>query len=74
VNQHAGMLYAILMTLQVMFYAFALMGWYLENKQMKVKVLFVPYYFFIMNLCMYLGFVKFIRGKQSANWERAKRA
>lgn len=74
VNQHAGMLYTILMSLQVIFYAFALMGWYLENKQMKVKVLFVPYYFFIMNLCMYLGFVKFIRGKQSANWERAKRA
>jgi hypothetical protein len=52
----------------------ALLGWYLANKQIKVKALFVPYYFFIMNLCMYLGFVKYIRGKQSANWERAKRA
>jgi hypothetical protein len=72
--QGKGVLFDVLMLLQVLFYAFALLGWYLENKQIKIKVLFVPYYFFIMNLCMYLGFVKYIRGKQSANWERAKRA
>jgi hypothetical protein len=62
------------MIAQGCFYTMALMGWYLNNKQIKVKLLFVPYYFFIMNLCMYLGFIRFLRGKQSANWERAKRA
>jgi cellulose synthase/poly-beta-1,6-N-acetylglucosamine synthase-like glycosyltransferase len=67
-------LYKLLMAGQIVFYGLALIGWYLANKQIKVKALFVPYYFFIMNLCMYLGFVRFIRGKQSANWERAKRA
>ena len=72
--QGKGLLFDVLMLLQVLFYAFALLGWYLENRQIKIKILFVPYYFFIMNLCMYLGFVKYIRGKQSANWERAKRA
>ncbi len=71
---NAGTLYILLMIGQVIFYSMALLGWYLANKQIKVKALFVPYYFFIMNLCMYLGFVRFIRGKQSANWERAKRA
>ncbi len=71
---NGGILYLLLMTGQVVFYSMALLGWYLANKQIKVKALFVPYYFFIMNLCMYLGFVRFIRGKQSANWERAKRA
>ncbi len=74
VIQQTDLLFTVLMTLQVVFYAFALLGWYMENKQIKVKVLFVPYYFFIMNLCMYLGFIKYISGKQSANWERAKRA
>lgn len=69
-----GGLYNILMIAQILFYAMALLGWYLNNKQIKVKVLFVPYYFFIMNLCMYLGLIRFLRGKQSANWERAKRA
>ncbi|MDZ4666335.1 MAG: glycosyltransferase family 2 protein [bacterium] len=67
-------IYALLMIAQVVFYSMALLGWYLNNKQIKVKILFVPYYFFIMNLCMYLGLVRFLRGKQSANWERAKRA
>ncbi|MDP3927544.1 MAG: glycosyltransferase family 2 protein [Bacteroidota bacterium] len=69
-----GGLYSFIMIGQIVFYAMALLGWYLNNKQIKVKILFVPYYFFIMNLCMYLGFVRFLRGKQSANWERAKRA
>lgn len=69
-----GGLYTLLMVGQIVFYGMALLGWYLANKQIKVKALFVPYYFFIMNLCMYLGLVRFLRGKQSANWERAKRA
>lgn len=69
-----GEIYFFLMLAQIVFYALALLGWYLNNSRFKVKMLFVPYYFFIMNLCMYLGFIRFIRGKQSANWERAKRA
>jgi len=69
-----NLIYKILMLGQILFYTMALLGWYLANKQIKVKILFVPYYFFIMNLCMYLGFFRFLRGKQSANWERAKRA
>lgn len=69
-----GGIYTCLLLAQIVFYSMALLGWYLANKQIKVKVLFVPYYFFIMNLCMYLGLIRFLRGKQSANWERAKRA
>lgn len=67
-------LYTIILILQIGFYALALLGWYFENKRIKVKVLFVPYYFFIMNLCMYLGLFRFLKGKQSVSWERAKRA
>ncbi|MBI9039309.1 MAG: glycosyltransferase family 2 protein [Bacteroidales bacterium] len=58
---------------QVVFYILALIGWYLENKKIKIKILFIPYYFFIMNLSVYLGFNRFIKGKQSVKWERAKR-
>jgi cellulose synthase/poly-beta-1,6-N-acetylglucosamine synthase-like glycosyltransferase len=59
---------------QVAFYTAALLGWYLENHQIKVKVLFIPYYFFIMNYAVYLGFWRYLKGKQSVKWERAKRA
>ena len=58
---------------QVVFYVAALLGWYLENKEIKVKLLFVPYYFFIMNYAVYLGFGRYMKGKQDVKWERAKR-
>lgn len=65
--------YSILFWLQVSFYVSALLGWYLENKSVRVKLLFVPYYFFIMNLSVFLGFGRYLKGSQSVNWERAKR-
>jgi len=65
--------YSTLFWLQILFYLSALLGWYLENRSIKVKVLFVPYYFFIMNLSVFLGFNRYLKGSQSVNWERAKR-
>jgi len=65
--------YSILFWMQILFYLSALLGWYLENRSIKVKILFVPYYFFIMNLSVFLGFKRYIKGSQSVNWERAKR-
>ena len=65
--------YSILFWLQLSFYISALLGWYLENKSIRIKLLFVPYYFFIMNLSVFLGFRRYLKGSQSVNWERAKR-
>lgn len=65
--------YTILFWLQILFYMAALLGWYLENRSIKIKILFIPYYFFIMNLSVFLGFKRYIKGAQSVNWERAKR-
>ncbi|MEI6883264.1 MAG: glycosyltransferase family 2 protein [Bacteroidota bacterium] len=59
---------------QIAFYLAAILGWYLEERKIKLKVLFVPYYFSIMNLAVFLGFARYIRNQQSVNWERAKRS
>ncbi|MFT3704733.1 MAG: glycosyltransferase family 2 protein [Agriterribacter sp.] len=67
-------IYAIFFWLQMLFYIAALTGWFLENRSTSIKVLFVPYYFFIMNLSVFLGFFRYIKKTQSVNWERAKRA
>lgn len=67
-------LYPILFWLQLLFYCAALLGWFLENRATRIKALFVPYYFFIMNLSVVLGFLRYLRNSQSVNWERAKRA
>jgi cellulose synthase/poly-beta-1,6-N-acetylglucosamine synthase-like glycosyltransferase len=66
-------LYSWLMAGQLLFYLMALVGWYLENKAIKIKVLFIPYYFFIMNFAVLLGIKRYFKGKQTVNWERAKR-
>ncbi|MFH1936841.1 MAG: glycosyltransferase, partial [Bacteroidota bacterium] len=58
---------------QILFYVAALTGWLLEDKNIKVKLLYIPFYFFIMNLAVYFGFFRYIKKQQSVNWERAKR-
>jgi len=67
-------LYSTLFWLQLLFYIAALTGWFMENRSTRVKILFVPYYFFIMNLSVILGFFRYMKKSQSVNWERAKRA
>ena len=65
--------YSVIFWLQILFYLAALLGWYLENRSIRLKILFVPYYFFIMNLSVYLGLKRYLKKTQSVNWERAKR-
>ncbi|MDE3253304.1 MAG: glycosyltransferase family 2 protein, partial [Bacteroidota bacterium] len=66
--------YPVFFWLQILFYLFALTGWWLANHSIKVKLLFVPYYFFIMNLSVFLGFHRYFSRTQVVNWEKAKRA
>jgi len=66
--------YTTLFWLQLLFYLSALTGWFLENRSTRVKILFIPYYFFIMNLSVVLGFLRYLKKSQSVNWERAQRA
>ncbi|MFN0216341.1 MAG: glycosyltransferase family 2 protein [Saprospiraceae bacterium] len=68
-----GGFYNMLLLAQVLFYLAALAGWMLEQHKLKVKALFIPYYFCLMNWAMYAGFVRLLRGKQSVLWEKAKR-
>jgi len=65
--------YATFFWLHLIFYIAALTGWFLENRSTRIKILFIPYYFFIMNLSVVLGFFRYMKKSQSVNWERAKR-
>jgi cellulose synthase/poly-beta-1,6-N-acetylglucosamine synthase-like glycosyltransferase len=53
--------YTLLICLQLLFYFSALLGWFLQNREIKVKLLFIPYYFFIMNYAVVLGFFRYIK-------------
>ena len=67
-------LYAGFLLCQLLFYAAALAGYLLEQRKLRLKILFVPYYFCIMNYAQYAGFIRYVRGQQSVLWERVQRA
>ena len=71
---HEGLFYKVLFGLQCIFYASAFLGWMLEQRKIKVKALFVPYYFCVMNYSVLMGWGRFLKGSQSVIWERAERA
>jgi cellulose synthase/poly-beta-1,6-N-acetylglucosamine synthase-like glycosyltransferase len=66
--------YTFSLYFQILCYVFALVGWYFENKKLRFKVLFVPYYFVSINYAAILGILRYMKGKQSVKWEKARRA
>lgn len=69
-----GHIYTWFLYGQVLFYTTALIGWILKNLKIEFKLIFIPYYFFIMNYSVIMGMIRFFKGNQSAIWEKAKRA
>lgn len=59
---------------QVLFYLVAITGYLLRNQKLRFRILFVPYYFLFMNVSVYQGLFRLLRGKQSDVWDKAKRA
>jgi hypothetical protein len=66
-------IYGVMLLGQLFFYIAALLGWVMEQRQLKVKVFFIPYYFCLMNYAVIAGFVRYFFGEQSVLWEKAKR-
>ena len=58
---------------QLVFYTAAFAGWIFENRRLRLKIFFVPYYFCLMNVAMYAGFFRLTGKKQSVIWEKARR-
>lgn len=65
--------YLIMLLAQILFYAMALAGWFLENKKIKSKIFFVPYYFCMMNYAVLMGIRRYCMGGQNAAWDKSKR-
>ncbi len=68
-----GLLYQGLLAAQIGFYLLAYAGYLFQKRKIKVKALFVPFYFTFMNVSVFQGFARFMKGSQSVLWERASR-
>jgi cellulose synthase/poly-beta-1,6-N-acetylglucosamine synthase-like glycosyltransferase len=66
--------FKLVLVAQVVFYVVAILGYFLKDKKIRFRILFVPYYFLFMNISVYQGLMRLIKGKQSAAWDKAKRA
>ncbi len=73
VVMRAGFIYDILLLMQSFFYLLAVSGWFFANRNIKIKALYVPYYFLFMNISVFWGFKRFLKGQQSVLWEKAAR-
>ncbi|MEJ5961726.1 glycosyltransferase family 2 protein [Pedobacter immunditicola] len=71
--QEPGVIYKLLLAAQILFYLSAFLGKVLELRKLRVKVLFVPYYFCVMNYAVLAGQMRYFFGGQSVIWEKAIR-
>lgn len=69
-----GYFYQGILILQLLFYIMAAIGWRLEHKSIRLKLLFVPFYFVMMNYAVFAGFLRWSQNKQRATWDRVRRA
>lgn len=65
--------YPILFLGQIIFYLLALLGYVMEKRKLRIKILFIPYYFCVMNYAVFAGIIRYFRNQQSAAWEKSKR-
>jgi len=68
-----SLFYYVFLFLQLLFYSLAVVGWINASRNIKMKILYIPYYFFFMNISVYIGFARFLQKKQSVLWEKAAR-
>lgn len=66
-------LYKIIFFVQILLYLASILGYFMERKKIKIKILFVPFYFSMMNYAAIAGTFRYFKGKQSAAWEKSKR-
>lgn len=70
----AGAIWDMFFGLQLVFYLLAILGYIGERTQKKLKLPGIAYYFVFMNYSVILGFFRFLSGRQSAAWDKARRS
>lgn len=69
-----GFFFELMLYAQLAFYLVAITGHIFRNKKISIKGFFVPYYFTLMNLSVFFGLIRILKGRQSVVWEKAERA
>ncbi|WP_448103860.1 glycosyltransferase family 2 protein [Pedobacter panaciterrae] len=73
VYHYDSLFYKTIFILQILFYTLSILGYIFESKNIRIKALFVPYYFCLMNYAVIAGIIRYFKKSQSAAWEKSKR-
>lgn len=66
-------IYLLIFLIQTGFYTLAFLGYLFQNKPIRLKGFFAPYYFVFIHVCVVRGWFRYLLGKQKVTWEKAKR-
>jgi len=71
---HPGFnIYSIMLASQILFWLLTIPGYMLQGKNIRLKILFIPYYLWLVNSSGILGILRYIGGKNSPVWEKSRR-
>jgi len=74
VSTGSSSIYQIVLVVQSLWYVAAFLGFLMERRAKRNKLLVIPYYFSAINFATVQGLVRFLKGKQQVAWEKAQRA
>jgi cellulose synthase/poly-beta-1,6-N-acetylglucosamine synthase-like glycosyltransferase len=60
--------YNYFLPLHMVFYGIAFLGYLSEKKGKRAKLMYIPYYFILLNLACFLGFISYVRGERKPTW------
>jgi biofilm PGA synthesis N-glycosyltransferase PgaC len=66
-------LFIYLCACQLVFYVVAALGLLMSKKDRCPALFYLPFYFVLMNFCVFAGFWRYINGAQSVTWRKARR-
>lgn len=66
-------LYNVLLFMQIMFYALALIGFVGESVNLKFVLFSVPLYFITVNLASIVAMIRVLKGHKAVTWETARK-
>ena len=69
----SALIFKFFFVCQVFFYLLSIVGYFFKKSRIKFKIAFVPFYFTLMNLGVFIGFYKLISGDFEVTWDKAKR-
>lgn len=73
VQQASTQWYNIIFFCQLCFYLLAVIGLFLHWIKQTNKIALTPFYFVFMNICMMLGWFKYLLNFQNVHWKKARR-